>query len=407
MGKQNDRLKTIRILQGDVVADEGVLAQTAIHVRGGTVDAIGEVPLSEYANEEVIIDASSCYVLPGLIDLHIHGGAGADVTDSSPDAIARVCEFHAAHGTTGLLMTTRTLPKEETTACLQRMRAYMDRPSDRGARPLGIHLEGPFIHPQYKGAQLARDILPPSLELMQAWMDASGGHIRAVTLAPEIAGAEAVIRWLHDQGVLVSAGHCGADYEQMIQAMEWGVRHMTHCYNGMRGFNHRDPGLLAAGFMDDRVSAELIMDTIHVHPGSGRFLIHNKGFERVALITDAIRAAGMPDGEYTASGGRSLIVKEGIARLPSGELAGSTLTMNRAIAHAINDMGLSLHEAVKLGSATPAARLGMSHLKGSLAAGKDADLVVMDREWKVLLTLCEGRIIYGDPDFVRTRIVGL
>lgn len=404
MGKRLDAENSITIHHGDVVMEEGVLENSSIHISGGVVDAIGEAQTIKRSDGELSIDASSCYVLPGLIDLHIHGGAGADVTDPSPDAIGRVCDFHAAHGTTGLLMTTRTLPSEEITDCLERMRAYMERPSAHGARPLGIHLEGPYIDPQYKGAQLARDILPPSLERMQSWMSASGDHIRAVTLAPELEGAEAVIRWLHDRGVLVSAGHCGADYEQMLQAMEWGVRHMTHCFNGMRGFSHRDPGLLAAGFMDDRVSAELIMDTIHVHPGSGLFLLHNKGVDRVALITDAIRAAGMPDGEYAASGGRSLIVKEGIARLPSGELAGSTLTMNRAIAYAVRDMGLSIHEAVRMASATPAARLGIANRKGSLAPGKEADLVVMDRDFRVLLTVCEGQIIYCDSGFERANM---
>lgn len=404
MSKRLDGVQVITIQGGDVVVDGGVMADTAIRLAGGLIDAMGAGVSGHEAGKEVVIDASSCYVLPGLIDLHIHGGAGADVTDSSAEAIGRVCEFHAAHGTTHLLMTTRTLPGDEITACLQQMRAYMESPSSHGARPLGIHLEGPFIHPQYKGAQLARDIVPPSLELMQAWMDAAGGHIRAVTLAPEVEGAEAVICWLHERGVLVSAGHCGADYEQMLQAIEWGVRHMTHCFNGMRGFSHRDPGLLAAGFMDDRVSAELIMDTIHVHPGSGRFLIHNKGLDRVALITDAIRAAGMPDGEYEASGGRSLHVKDGIARLPSGELAGSTLTMNRALAHAVRDMGLSLHEAVKLASATPAARLGLADRKGSLTPGKDADLVVMNRDFEVLLTVCEGRVVYCDPEFERSNM---
>lgn len=396
-----NKANTVTIQHGDVIVEGGVLERTAIRISDGCIDAIGG---NARQNEGLIIDASSCYVLPGLIDLHIHGGAGADVTDTSPDAIRHVCEFHAAHGTTGLLMTTRTLPQDEIAACLRRMRAYMEHPSTHGARPLGIHLEGPFIHPQYKGAQLARDILPASLEQMQAWMSASGDHIRAVTLAPELEGAEAVIRWLHDRGVLVSAGHCGADYEQMLQAMEWGVRHMTHCFNGMRGFSHRDPGLLAAGLMDARVSAELIMDTIHVHPGSGRFLLHNKGVDRVALITDAIRAAGMPDGQYAASGGRSLIVKEGIARLPSGELAGSTLTMNRAIAHAVHDMGLSIHEAVRMASATPAARLGIADRKGSLAPGKDADLIVMDRDFRVLLTVCEGQIIYRASAFERSSM---
>ncbi len=368
----------------------GNSAELGTHVDNGR-SADMDTPSSV---DDLIIDAAGCYVMPGFIDLHIHGGAGMDVTDSDDNAIESVCRYHAQHGTTGLLMTTRTMPMADINNTLQRLAAYMKAPHPLGSRPLGIHLEGPFINETYKGAQSAQYICPPSLEIMKRWIEIAEGHIKLVTLAPELEQSDAVISWLDDQGVIVSAGHCGPDYEQMIKAIDLGVRHITHCFNGMRGFSHRDPGMLAALLMDERVTVELIMDTIHVHPAAGKLLLHNKGTQGVVLITDAIRAAGMPDGEYSSAGGRTITVDHGEARLPSGSLAGSTLSMNQALGNAVKHMGVSVAQASVMASLTPATILGIDQHKGCLSVGKDADVVITDVEFNVLLTMREGQIVY-------------
>lgn len=379
---------------GQVVTPEGVLAGGTVAVRDGLIVGIytREEQPSVGASDEWI-DAGGGYILPGFIDIHVHGGHGSDVCDPDADAPAKVCRFHAKHGTTGLLLTTRTLPEDEVTAVLERLDHYFGSPDELGAVPLGIHLEGPFIHEKYKGAQSAEHIIPPSADLMERWLAASGGHIRLVTLAPEAEGASDLIPWLAEQSVRVSAGHCGPDYEQMQTAIELGVRHVTHCYNGMRGFSHRDPGMLAAVLMEPRVTTELILDNLHVHPAAGRLLLHAKGAEGVALITDAIRACGMPDGEYTSAGGRKVTVSQGAARLPEGSLAGSTLTMDRAFKHAISLMGATLQQASEMASLTPARTIGMDKRKGSIAPGKDADLVVMDSDFNVQWTMIAGNRI--------------
>lgn len=383
------------VTESDVIEAATVTIQDGLIAHIGQVQTRGEV---ELPNDAVILDARGGYIVPGFIDLHVHGGANADFMDDDPHAASKICRFHAKHGTTGLLMTTRTMPVEATSAAVERLGRYMQKPDLCGAIPLGIHLEGPFLNERYKGAQNADDLLFPSVEWIEHWFRLSGESVRLCTLAPELEGADAVIAWLTGQGVIVSAGHCGPDHEDMKRAINLGITHITHCFNGMRGFSHRDPGMLAALLMDGRIMAELIMDTIHVHPASGQLLFHNKGTAGTVLITDASRAAGMPDGEYPGSAGRTLTVKDGIVRLPSGELAGSTLTMNRAVANAVNHMGLSLVEAVCTASLTPARRLGIDSRTGSLSHGKAADLVLLDDHFNVKLTMLKGRVIYQSMD---------
>lgn len=383
----------IYIRGGNLVTETEIIKKGILAVDGRHIVEMGQ-NLHNNDNEDCI-NAAGCYVLPGFVDLHVHGGNGADFTDASASAISKACRYHAQRGTTGLLMTTRTMTKGKISASLKQMAAYMKQPDLLGSAPLGIHLEGPFINEKYKGAQNADLIQPPALELMKLWMEESGYNIREVTLAPEQEGAGDLITWLFNQGVLVSAGHCGPDYEQMKIAIQAGVRHVTHGFNGMRGFTHRDPGMIAAMLMDSRVTVELIMDALHVHPAAGNLLVHNKGTKGVALITDAVRPTGLPDGEYSSSES-TVTVKEGAVRLSNGSLAGSTLTMNKAVVNVVNRMGLSWKQASEMASLTPARLLGLDGSKGSLKAGKDADLVVMKADGSVMLTMIEGRVVYRE-----------
>lgn len=381
----------LTILNGSVVLDGEVREGTAVEVEGSIISSIKEEPTAAKGDA---VDATGCYVFPGFIDLHVHGGAGADVSDGDPEGLSDMCRFHASHGTTSLLLTTRALPQEDIDRLLPSLSDYVRKPDPDGALPIGIHLEGPFVNPDYRGAQNPDHIYEARLSWMRDWVAAAADSIRIVTLAPELEASKPLIPWLAERGIVVSAGHTGADYDQMREAIELGVRHVTHCYNGMRGFTHRDPGMLAAIWMDERVTAELIMDGLHVHPAAGSLLVRTKGPGKVALITDAVRAAGMPDGIYPSAGGRTVRVEHGAVRLPSGSLAGSTLTMNQAVMNAVRQLGSTLPEAAEMASLTPAKVLGIDDRKGSIAVGKDADLVVTDRALNVLMTIREGRMIY-------------
>jgi N-acetylglucosamine-6-phosphate deacetylase len=359
-------------------------------VRDGKICAIGD---DAFSARDSVIDGAGKLVFPGFIDIHVHGGNGADVCDENAD-LNVFCEFHARHGTTSLLLTTSTMSYEKTLRILGKLNAFMKESSRNDSKILGIHLEGPMISSEFKGAQDSRFLQEPSLKKMKAWIEASGNSIRVVTLAPELDGAEEVIAYLVERGIVVSAGHTGATYEQMEQAFEWGVSHITHCFNGMRGLHHREPGVVGAAFLKEGVTAELILDTIHSHSGSARLLVRNKKPDKVALITDAVRYAGLPDGGYSFDD-RDAIVKDGIVRIKAGNLAGSTLTMNRALRNAVEVLGLSFVEAAQMTSLTPATILGIEKNKGSIEVGKDADLVVLDREFNVDCTIVEGKVVYS------------
>ncbi|MGN7380978.1 N-acetylglucosamine-6-phosphate deacetylase [Paenibacillus sp. SAFN-117] len=383
---------TVIIENANIVAADRVITGGSLTVRDGKIMRIDERLPDHLAADAERYDARGMYVYPGFVDLHVHGGNGFDLMDAAPEAITGMCRYHAAHGTTTLLPTTRTASVQAIAAALAAARHYMES----SAEPLrqliaGIHLEGPFLASAYRGAQKEEELLPPSMSLMEEWLNVSGGNIRLVTIAPELNGSEEVIRYLRRCRVVVSAGHSGATYDEMALAAEWGVRHITHCYNGMRGFHHREPGILAAAWLNEDIYTELIFDTHHAHPAAAQTLLKMKGLNRVVLVTDAVRPAGLADGTYRTEAGHSLTVQNGIVRLASGSLAGSTLTMNTAVRNVIELLGLKPYEAARLASLNPAHILGLDHCKGSLEPGKDADLVVMNDHFEVQRVMSLGQ----------------
>lgn len=403
MAALNQTPKTI--VNGQIVTPDGICHGTLL-IEQGKIQEIrkeGQASESVQAARETgeVIDAQGNWVVPGFIDVHVHGAAGYDFTDEHPGAIEEVCRFHAAHGTTSLLPTVRTQSNESILASLTRVGqavnlAYTKLQAGElhGALPLGIHLEGPFLSKAHRGAQREEFLQTPSLAKMKAWHEAADGKLKLVTLAPELDGAAEVIRWLVQQGIAVSAGHSGAAYEEMQEGIAQGVQHMTHFYNGMRAFNHRDPGLLAAGWLEDEVSVEVIYDGHHVHDAAIALLLKLKSPDKILLVTDAVRPAGLPDGELVQEDGPSLFVKDGIVRLASGTLAGSTLTMNQAFCHLIYRLGVPVDKAVRLASEAPAKLTGSWPHKGSIELGKDADLVILSPTGEVQHTICEGQVIY-------------
>jgi N-acetylglucosamine-6-phosphate deacetylase len=340
------------------------------------------------------LDASGCLVLPGFVDVHVHGAAGHDTMDLTMDAgvdgLRPMAQFYARHGVTSFLATTMTASAEATLAAVRGVAAAMGK-TNGGARPLGIHLEGPFLSPRFPGAQRADHIRPPDLAEFRRLVEA--GPVRMITLAPEQPGAPELIAEARRRGIVVVMGHTAATYEQAEEGVNLGVSQATHTYNAMTGLHHRQPGTLGAVLSDDRVFAQLIADNIHVHPAAMKVLARCKGAQRTVLITDAMRAAGLAPGVYDL-GGQRVTVRNGQCRLDDGTLAGSVLTMERALANFVQASGWSLAEAWAASSRTPAASIGLDGELGSIAPGYRADLVLFDNELEVVATLVGGKVVY-------------
>ncbi len=344
------------------------------------------------ASELVEVDAEGGWLMPGFIDMHVHGGFGADFMDGASESLDTITRFHAGHGTTGMLATTMTASKDAIEAALQAAAAYRagDMPY---AALLGVHLEGPFISEKWPGAQNPAHIKAPQLDWLKQWNAQWPGLIRQLTLAPEKAGAEETIRWLAAQGIIAACGHTDALYEEVVRAADAGLTQAVHTYNAMRGLHHREPGTLGAVLTDERIHAELIADGLHVHPAAIRLLLAAKSRDSVILITDAMAAAGMPDGDYSL-GGLAVVVKDGEARLKDGgALAGSCLTMAGAVQFLREHTSLSMSEISRLASSNAARQLGLSARTGSIAVGKQADLVLLDKQLQVRSTWVQGRAV--------------
>jgi N-acetylglucosamine-6-phosphate deacetylase len=339
-----------------------------------------------------VIDASRHWVVPGFIDVHVHGGVGQDTMDATPDAICAMGHFFAQHGVTSYLPTTVTAAEAEIQAAIDNV-VHCPQPAD-GAQHLGLHLEGPYLNLDHRGAQPPDYIRSPNPAEYERWFES--GHIRLITVAPELDDAQPFISAGVEQGIEFAIGHSDASYEQVVEAASGGVRQATHAFNGMLGLHHRAPGTLGGILTDERIYCQVIVDGIHVHPAMVKLLIRAKGIGRTILITDAIRAAGWRDGTYDL-GGQPVAVKNGVARIASGNLAGSTLTLDMALRNAMHYAGLSLREALPMVTAVPAQALRLEGRKGVLAPGADADVVLLDSDLSVTMTLVGGRVVYRRP----------
>lgn len=337
-----------------------------------------------------VLDATGCLVLPGFIDVHVHGAVGYDTMDADTKGLQAMAAFYARHGVTGFLATTMTAPRSATLDAVRAVAAY-DPAASKGARLLGVHVEGPFISPVFPGAQKAEDIRDPDLAEFEALAEA--GPVRMITLAPERPGAQSLIREALRRKITVTAGHTNATYEEFEAAVEAGVTQATHTYNAMSGLHHRNPGTLGAVLSDDRVFAQLIADNIHVHPAAMRILARCKPIDRTVLITDAMRAAGLPPGEYDL-GGQTVTVQDGACRLEDETLAGSVSTLEKGLANFMQAAELSIADAWPAASRTPAASIGLDKEWGSIAAGYYGDLTVLDANLGVVATVVGGDVAY-------------
>ncbi|TET20476.1 N-acetylglucosamine-6-phosphate deacetylase [Candidatus Bathyarchaeota archaeon] len=380
------------IKNGTVITPSKMIKNGVVVFKDERIITVGQEKDVETPKEAKVIDASGGIVAPGFIDIHIHGGKGTDVMDASYKAINKLARFKASHGTTAFLATTISAAHNDLLNAAKTVKVSIKKGTD-GAEVLGIHLEGPYINPKKCGGQDSKYIRPPSTDEFREILKASNYAVRLVTLAPEVEGAKKLIVELRNFGITASIGHSNATYSEVVDAIKHGISHAAHTFNRMRGFDHREPGVVGTVLIHDELTAELICDYVHVHPAAMKLLTKVKGSSGVVLVTDAIRAAGMPDGKYKL-GKRNVIVKNGVSRLESGGLAGSTLTMNKAVRNMVNLVGASLQEAVSMATINPAKVVGVDNRKGSLEQGKDADFVILDRELNVCSTIVRGKMVH-------------
>ncbi|WP_347862145.1 N-acetylglucosamine-6-phosphate deacetylase [Salimicrobium sp. PL1-032A] len=372
-----------------VVQENRTLEKGCVLFEGTTITEVTEGNLYK---GDTVIDGNGLTVFPGFIDVHIHGANGHDVMDATPEALRGIAAALPQEGTTSFLATTMTKSPEAIGNAL-RNAGQFDHEAAAGAEMLGVHLEGPFISEKKAGAQPTEHILLPSVSTFEAWREMSGDKIRMVTLAPEQEGAEALIRHIHHHGITASMGHTSATFEQAKHAVDLGVRHVTHLYNQMSGFHHRDPGVVGASFTDERLMVELIVDYIHSTKEAVQIAYRQLTHERLLLITDAMRAKCLEAGTYDL-GGQDVTVKGKEAVLKDGTLAGSILTLTEAAGHMRDQLSLSDQEILAITSLNAARELGVDDRKGAIATGKDADFVLVDGDFRVQATWARGNLVY-------------
>ncbi|MDK8183685.1 N-acetylglucosamine-6-phosphate deacetylase [Paenibacillus sp. UMB4589-SE434] len=384
---------TFTLKNARLVTLNGLIHDGIVRVEDGRIAYIGtlsQLTPVEQAWLTDAIDADNGYVMPGFIDVHVHGGFGADFMDASHTAYDQITKFHMEHGTTTMLATSMTQSHEALDKVVDAVDAYM-KSNSKYAQLAGLHLEGPFVNPKYKGAQNDAFMMDAQIDWLEGWHEHHPGVMKQLSLAPERDNALNAIRWCRAHGINAAAAHTDATYEQLTEAANAGLNQAVHTFNAMTPVHHRNPGVAGGVLTDDRIAAEVIADGHHVHPACIKLLVRSKAAGKLILITDAMSAAGMPNGQYDL-GGLPVTVIDGVARLTEGgSLAGSTLTMIGAIQFVTRHVGLSVEEASKLASINPAKQIGIDDVTGSIEVGKQADLVWTDAELNIKKVWAKGR----------------
>jgi N-acetylglucosamine-6-phosphate deacetylase len=392
-------LKTIKaIIAGTIYTPAQEIRNGIILIEGHRISKVGTRDQVKIPAGATVIDNADRTVVPGFMDLHIHGAAGYDLMEATPEAVSAVGKHLACHGTTSYAATTVTASSERTLHAAKGLGEIIRAShgshgaSDKivGAQPVCVHIEGPFINIKKRGAHPASQIQKPSTEVLAKFLDAAGDTARILTLAPELEGALTVLEYARSRGLKVAIGHSNATFEEAERAIAAGASHAVHFYNAMRPFGHRDSGIIGAVLTDDRVSAELICDGVHVEPTAVRLLVKSKGIERVILVSDSLSGAGMPDGNYRL-GNFTVHVAGGVCRTVEGNLAGSTVTLDAALRNLSAFTGLSYQQCLPCATTNPAKILKLEKVKGLIAPHADADLAVLDKDFHVTQTYVRGQ----------------
>ncbi|GFN36731.1 N-acetylglucosamine-6-phosphate deacetylase [Tepidimicrobium xylanilyticum] len=383
----------ILIKNANIVTPYEIKRSSSLVIEDGKIINICK-GLCEDGSFDDIIDAEGNYLSPGFIDIHNHGNFGHDFMEATFEAFDIMADFHIKNGVTSFLATTITQKDSAIRRALISVGEYIEsgsKDSKIKAQMLGIYLEGPYFAVEKKGAQPEEYIKTPDIGELKEFIDLSKNNIKIVALAPEIDGAKEAVRFLREKGITISAAHTVATYEEAKLGMDMGITLITHLYNGMRDFSHREPGIIGAALTDERVACELICDGIHLHVGAMELAVRMKGKDGIVLVSDAMMATGLEDGKYEL-GGQDVYVRDGAARLEDGTLAGSTLTLDRAVYNMVHLVGVSLEDAVRMASLNPARVIGVERTKGSIEIGKDADLIVFDRDINILMAIVKGKV---------------
>lgn len=361
------------------------IVKTSLEIKDGKINKIGDFTKG-------INLADNLYVIPGFVDQHVHGGNHSDAMYPSHEDILNISKTIASEGVTSFLATTMTQSEENIVSALKNINTYIDKKYLDGAEVLGVHLEGPFISKKFKGAQPEEYIIPCDLKTYKRFEEASGDNIKVVTLAYEENGKE-LTKYLSQNGVVVSLGHTNATAQEVFEAVKDGASCATHCYNAMKALHHREAGTIGGAMLSDEMYCELIADLVHVSPEAIQILFNLKGKDKMILITDGMEAKHLSDGDYKL-GGQTVHVVDREARLDSGNLAGSTLYMNEAVRNIKKVMNLSMEDAIDLATVNPAKNISVFDRKGSIKVGKDADFVIVDKDFNVYETIRGGITVY-------------
>lgn len=371
------------IINGNILLKDKIIENKALLFDKKIIDIVDKVP-----GECEVIDVKGKLVSPGLIDIHIHGNMGKDTMEGSDEAINTISKSLAKYGVTSYLPTTMTMDEGSILKSLESIKRGMNRKT-YGAKVLGAHLEGPFINKKYKGAQNLNYIISPNYEFIKKYKDV----IKIITYAPE---EDINFKFTKDiknnTDIILSIGHSSATFTQAMESISLGVSNITHTFNAMTPLNHRNPGIVGAALTTDTY-CEFICDTIHITKDLFQFILDSKGKDRVVLISDSMEAGGLENGVYSL-GGQAVIVKDGCARLENGNLAGSVSNLNIMVKNFYENTNLNINEAINLASLNPASSLGISDTKGSIDIGKDADIVVFDKDLNCYITIIDGDIVF-------------
>ena len=370
------------------IIEEGTRKKVTIEIEHQCIKQITTENIEDL-EDTVIIDAKNQLLIPGMVDVHIHGANNFDMMDGTTESIQVVSKKCAETGCTSFLVTSVSSSLESLLKMIRSAKEVIGK--EEGAKIAGIHLEGPYLNVLKKGMQNEKYLRHPNFEEMDLIFKEAGDLIKMVTIAPELPGGIDLIHYLTKRNVVVAIAHSNATYEEATQAFEEGASHITHCFNAMPVIHHRAPGLVAAALENDGVSLQAIVDGVHLHPGIIRLMHKIKGPNKIVLTTDALQAMGVGDGDYVF-GGHQVSVKEGIARLQDGTLASSTITMNRSLKLS-SDFGIPLSDSIKMASTTPANILGLNSI-GEIKEGYVADLVMLDDQFNVTQTIING-VVYS------------
>ena len=381
----------LALVGGTIVTPFRVVNNGIIIVDNKKIIELGKTADVSMCNDCKVIDVSGRMILPGFVDLLVHGGAGYGFADADHDSIDKVSQYFLENGSTSILASLFAKPEEQLLADLRRVADYIESHPNSNIR--GIHMEGPYINKQLKGAMNESYLWKPSVESWNKIWEASKGYIKIMTIAPELPGAFEVMRAAAKEGVVLSIGHSMANYDEIEIAIDNGAAHVTHIFNAMRPFHHRNPGIILGSLLRNELKIELIADTLHVHPAVMELLLKLKGASGIILVSDSIRAGGMHEGEYEFAD-QKVFMKDKRAFLADGTLAGSTLTLNVAIKNMVETASAKITEAVRMASLNGAKVINLDHKKGILAVGRDADLVVLNEQYEVEATILGGEIAY-------------